>query len=161
MWWWTVSLGWHMQHFLVLKHHDLFLTVNWFKIPDHIHHDPNNPADTFNLQDIGRGLCVSWGAGSAHMRLYGTAWTYICGCGNTLDVFNHSCYAVMTFIVQVQLSFQREICSQWQIVSLTEHSYHLFGTSLLYVSRLFQGHFLLHLPQLAMHCSCVFIVKTK
>lgn len=69
--------------------------------------------------------------------------------------------AMLTFIVQVQLSFQREICSQWQTVSLIEHSYHLFGTSLLYVSCISQGHFLLHLPHLAMHCSYVFIVKTK
>lgn len=73
------------------------------------------------------------GAGSVHVGLYGTAWTYICGCGHMLDVFNHGCYAVMTFMVQLQPSFLREICSHWQIVSLMEHFYHLFETTLLHV----------------------------
>ena len=75
-----------------------------------------------------------------------------------LEAFNHSCCAVMTFIVQLQPSFLREICSQWQIVSLIEHSHHLFETTLFYRRAvLFQGHFLLYLPPLAVHS--FFIVK--
>lgn len=47
---------------------------------------PIHPLDIYNLQDIGRGFPVSWGAGSVHTALWHR--TYICGI--MLDVFNHS-----------------------------------------------------------------------
>lgn len=134
-----------------LKHQIQFQTGNReILTSDHIHHDP-----FIQLTLTTWVFSGSWRAGSVHKALYGTAWTYICG--NILEVFNHSCYAVTTFIVQLQQSFLREICSQWQIVSLIEHFHHLFETTPMRLRCAVLFKHILHLPQLAWHSFTVIV----
>lgn len=79
------------------------------------------------------------GAGSVPMWLHGTAWTYICA---TCWTLNHSCYAVMTFIVVLQPSSLREICSQWRCISCRALSPFVWKHSLTCkMCRSVQGHF--------------------
>ncbi len=103
---------------------------------------PIHPVDTYNLQDTGRGFFLYREEQGQFKRGSVAQLEHISVC-NVLDVFNHSSYAVMTFIAQLQSSFLREICSQWQLVSLIERFHHLFETTLLYVRHavLFKGIF--------------------
>lgn len=87
------------------------------------------------------------------IQLYGTEHISVASCWMSLI----TAYAVIIFIVQLQPSFLREICSQWQIVSLIKHFLCLFETTLL---RSFQGQFHLHLCQLSVHSSYFLILKT-
>lgn len=112
---------------------------------------PIHPVDTYNLRDIGRGFSVSWGAGSVHMGLYGTAWTYICA-------GNMSLITAAMLSWHLLYSFSRAFSEKYVLmadrISYWALSPFVWNHSLACKTCCsFRGRFLFHLPQLAVHFS--------